>query len=229
MMLHFILKVFTFACAAFVCTANAYTIKEKFGTEHFALYEVILGKGEVYDNNLKQIIASDSASRNKFQTSTAVFEFGSVGLNGTIKEPMLGIITTENYSLGPKATFSYDDNAKNATFAGIYLTFEQLSKIADNRNVNALVLELVKLPLLLSNVPVSMVSKNYRGDLYYTVDSKAVVIDFAPIDSIFYKKDKLENLKANCRINMLLIADRSISHVPFFISAHGAVNDISCK
>lgn len=228
-MLHFIPKFLSFVCVTLACTANAYTINEKFGTEHFALYEVILGKGEVYDNNLKQIIASDSASRNKFQTSTAVFSFGSQGLSGTIKEPMLGIITTENYSQSPKANFSYDDSAKNATFAGIYLTFEQLSKIADNRNLNSLILELVKMPLLLSNVPVSMVSKNFKGDLYYTIDSKAMVIDFAPIDSIFYKKEKLEELKSNCKINMLMIADRSVSHVPFFISGHGAVNDIYCK
>lgn len=49
--------------ASFSFAANAYTLTEKFATKHYALYEVILGKGEVYDSSLKNIIANDVARK----------------------------------------------------------------------------------------------------------------------------------------------------------------------
>ena len=130
----------------------------------------------------------------------------------------------------PKSGIEFDDNAKNATYAGIYLTFKQLAKIADNKTLNTLIEELVQLPLLITDVPVSLVSKNYRDDLYYTAVDRAVLLDFAPIDSLFYTQNKLASLKDNkCKITILAMTDRTVLRVPYFISAHGAVNDIKCK
>ena len=39
--------------ASFSFATNAYTLTEKVATKHFALYEVILGKGEVSQNDLR--------------------------------------------------------------------------------------------------------------------------------------------------------------------------------
>ena len=82
--------------ASFSFATNAYTLTEKVATKHFALYEVILGKGEVYDSSLKNIIANDVARKGKYQATAAIFDTGSKGLSGTIAEPMLGVITADN-------------------------------------------------------------------------------------------------------------------------------------
>lgn len=214
-------------CLSF--TAHAYTLTEKVTTNHFGLYEVILGKGEVYDTSLKNIIASDVSRKGKYQATAAVFDNGSKGLSGTIAEPMLGVITAENYAQNTSSNITFDDNAKHATYAGIYLTFEQFSSIADNKNLSKLISELVSFPLVVSQVPVEMVSKNYRGELFYTTDCRALIFDFAPIDSVYYTRAQMEKVKRNCKVNLLAIPDRTVNRLPFFISAHGAVNDILCK
>lgn len=215
--------------ANFSSTASAYTLTEKIDTQHFALYEVILGNGEEYNSSLKNIIANDVAKKNKYQATAAVFSNGSKGLSGTIGEPMLGVITAENYAQNVSSNITFDDNAKHATYAGIYLTFEQFSSIADNKNLSKLISELVSFPLVISQVPLEMVSKNYRGELFYTTDSRSLVFDFAPIDSVYYTKEQIAKVKKNCRVNILAIADRTVNRIPFFISAHGAVNDILCR
>lgn len=218
------------SCIIAFNSVYAYTLNEKFSTNHYAVYEVILGKDEVYGDELKNIIAKDASSKNKFQTTSVIFPYQSPGLNSTIKESVLGIITTENYDSKKSPKILFDDNAKNATYAGIYLTFKQLAKIADNKTLNTLIEELVQLPLLITDVPVSLVSKNYRDDLYYTAVDRAVLLDFAPIDSLFYTQNKLASLKDNkCKITILAMTDRTVLRVPYFISAHGALNDIKCN
>ena len=215
--------------ASFSFAANAYTLTEKVATKHFALYEVILGKGEVYDSSLKNIIANDVARKGKYQATAAIFDTGSKGLSGTIADPMLGVITAENYSQNASSNITFDDNAKHATYAGIYLTFKQFSTLADNKNLSQLISELVSFPLVISQVPLEMVSKNYRGELFYTTDSRALIFDFAPIDSVYYTKAQMAKVKKDCKVNLLAIADRTVNRLPFFISAHGAVNDILCN
>ena len=150
-------------------------------------------------------------------------------MSGTIAEPMLGVITAENYSQNASSNITFDDNAKHATYAGIYLTFKQFSTLADNKNLSQLISELVSFPLVISQVPLEMVSKNYRGELFYTTDSRALIFDFAPIDSVYYTKAQMAKVKKDCKVNLLAIADRTVNRFPFFISAHGAVNDILCN
>ena len=204
---------------------HAYNIEAKFETQHYGVYQVTLNNSEIYGQSLKQIIAKDLASRKKFQ-STAV---GSKGMQSNIKEKMLGLITVENYDGTSSVTVNFDDRSKYASFIGIYMNFKQLAKIADNRTVNSLTSELAQVPMIIEEVPVTTVSKNYRGDLFYTVATGALVLDFQVIDSIYYDRKKLEAVTDKCKVSILSLADRYTENTPYFIGAHGAVNDITCK
>lgn len=209
--------------------ANAYTIEPRFETQHYGVYQVILGKGEVYGISLKQIIAKDLSSKKKFQATAAVYPTGSAAMNGTIKEPTVGIITTENYDGSKSVTVNLNDKAKNSSYVGIYLNFKQLKKIADNRTVNSLAAELAQMPLVLEEVPVDVVSKDFRGNLFYTAATGAVIFDFNVIDSLYYDKKKLESVTDKCKVNVLSLPDRHTNESPLFIAGHGAVNDIMCE
>lgn len=220
----------TCAIASSFTSVYAYELNEKFSTKHFAVYEVVLGKNEVFNESLKYIIAKDAASHNKYQTTSVVFPYRTQGLNSTINEPVLGIITTESYEGKNKTNIAYDDSAKTASYAGIYMTFKQLSKIADNKSSRLLIEELVNVPMVISDIPLSIVSKNFNKNLFYTASSNALVFDFQVIDSVYYKMDKLEKVNADkCTVSVLAIADRSVIRTPYFISAHGAVNNINCR
>ncbi len=212
-----------------ITSAHAYTIESRFETKHYGVYQVKLGKGEVYAAGLKQIIAKDLGSRKKFQATAAVYPFGSAGMNGTIKEPVLGIITTENYDGAKTFTVNIEDKIKTSSYVGIFIKFKQLSKISDNRTVNSLTTELAQVPLVLEGVPVSTVSTDYNGKLFYIATAGSLVIDFNVIDSLFYKRKKLEEVTDKCTVNILAIPDRYTEDAPFFIAAHGAVNDIMCE
>ncbi|MGN0903007.1 MAG: hypothetical protein ACI4M9_06965 [Succinivibrio sp.] len=223
---------FLLGTAAFlgICSdASAYLMDAKFKTDNYAVYEVILSKSETYSSELKHIIAKDLVAQKKFQTTAIVFPYNTQGLKGTIKEEALGVITTEQYNKANPATVLFDDKANAATYAGIYLTYSQLSKIADNRTVNSLVTELAKMPLVITDMPVTMVSKDFSGKLFYTISTGSIVLDFQPIDSLYYKKDQLKDVTNKCTISILAIADRTLGFYPYFIAAHGAVNDIKCK
>ena len=226
------IKSFITMCVCAFCSigvANAYKIEARFETQHYGVYQVILGKGEVYGISLKQIIAKDLSSRKKFQATAAVYPFESAGMNGTIKEPTVGVITTENYDGSSSVTVNLNDKAKNSSYVGIYLNFKQLSKIADNRTVNSLASELAQMPLVLEGVPVDVVSKDFRGNLYYTAATGAVILDFNVIDSLYYDKKKLESVTDKCTVNILSLPDRHTNESPLFIAGHGAVNDIICE
>lgn len=227
------LKSITTATIAFTLlianSAFAYNITPKFETKHYAVYEVLLGKNEEYNSVLKNIISKDIATRGKFQTTAAIFPYGSAGLKSTIKEDMLGMITSENYDGKTTVNISIDDKAKFATYAGIYIGFKQLSRIVDNRSLDALSVELTKIPLVIYDVPVTKVSEDYTGQLFFTATNSAVLLDFKVIDSIYYDSTKLRSVTNKCKVNILTMTDRFIETVPFYMSAHGAVNDIICK
>ncbi len=224
-------SVFTISLLALfaIGSANAYKIESRFETKHYGVYQVMLNKGEVYGNGLKQIIAKDLGNRKKFQATAAVYPADSAGMNGTIKEPTIGVITTENYDSSSQITVNIDDKVKTSSYVGIFINFKQLSKIADNRTVNSLVAELGQMPLVLEGVPVQVVSKDYKGNLFYTSSTGALVLDFNVIDSLYYNKKKLESVTDKCTVNLLALPDRHTEDAPFFISAHGAVNDIICE
>ncbi|SKA64104.1 hypothetical protein [Succinivibrio dextrinosolvens] len=216
-------------CAFYtIGSAYAYTMEARFETQHYGVYQVILGKGEVYGVSLKQIIAKDLSQRKKFQSTAVVYPNGSAAMNGTIKEPTVGIITTENYDGSSSVTVNLNDNAKTSSYVGIYLNFKQLSKLADNRTVNSLASELAQMPLVLEGVPVDVVSKDFRGNLFYTAATGAVILDFNVIDSLYYDRKKLESVKPKCKVNILSLPDRSTNEFPLYIAGHGAVNDIIC-
>ena len=93
------LSVFAAAMALiYTASSNAYVLTEKFVTEHYGVYEAILGKTEIYNDNLEQIMIKDMTARKKFQTTTIVFNYSSKGLSSTIKEPAVSVITTEQYN-----------------------------------------------------------------------------------------------------------------------------------
>jgi len=208
--------------------ANAYGIKAKFETQHYAVFEVILGRGEVYGQALKQIIAKDIASRAKFQSTAAVFPVGSKGMSGTINEKLLGIISTENYDGKTSVTVNFDDRSKLSSYVGIYMNFNRLAKIADNRTLNTLIPELAKVPLVIEKVQVETVAKDYKGDLFYVASKGSLIIDFKVVDSMYYTRKKLEEVNDKCYVNILAITDRFTRDSPFLLAGHGAVNDIVC-
>jgi len=212
----------------FTNQALAYNIKTKFETKHYAVFQVILGRSEVYGTNLKKIIAKDVAGRGKFQTTTAIYPDGSKGLDGTISEKVIGIITTENYDRKPQVTVNFNDRAKNSAYVGIYMNFKQLSKIADNRSLSTLASELAQVPLVLEDVPISVVSSDFSGKTIYTASSGAMILDFMVVDSLYYDKKKLAAATDKCRVNLLVITDRFTDFSPFFMGGHGAVNDLMC-
>ncbi|MBQ4245568.1 MAG: hypothetical protein II733_00250, partial [Succinivibrio sp.] len=165
-----------FSLLLFSLSSQAYQLNPKFETTHYGVYEVILDSVEKYDDSLRNIIARDLAVKKKFQSTAAVFKAGSKGLSGTINEPVLGIITTENYDGSDKINAAYNNHANNASSAGIYVTAKQLSKIADNRSVNPLLSELIQMPLLITDMDITLKSRNYRNQVFYTHASKALII-----------------------------------------------------
>lgn len=215
------------------CTLNsvyAYTTNPKFLTNHYAIFEITLGPDEEYGVPLKNIIAQEAISHSKYQSTSIIFPYQSPGLESTIKESALGVITTENYDKSKNAKVTIDDGAKYATYAGIYITFEQLKRIVDNRSTVGLIAELVQMPLIITDLKVDMVSKNFKGDLFYTSSNNAILLDFQAIDSLYYTSSKMASLKnGKCKVSVLAITDRSVAQIPYYIAAHGAVNDIKCS
>ena len=223
------LSVFTASLALFItASANAYILTEKFVTEHYGVYEAILGKTEVYNDNLEQIIIKDMADRKKFQTTTIVFSNTSNGLSSTIKEPAVSVITTEQYNNTIPPSVSINKNNRYATYSGIFVTQKQLSEMANNRTMQPYLLELAKVPLVLSDLQVQTVSRNFENKLFITNDIEGAVFDIQLIDSIFYTKEKMGEINSNCKINVLFITDRSTDNYPFLFAGHGALNNMKC-
>lgn len=211
-------------------SARSYQLNTKFETKHYGVYEALLEGGETYNESIRTIIAKDVAQKKKFQSTVAVFTQGSKGLNSTIKEPVLGIITTENYDGSDKVNASYNNHANTASAVGIYVTAKQLSKIADNRSLNPLLSELIQMPLLITEMDITLKSRNYQNKVFYTYASRALIVDLEVIDSVYYTKEEYrDKITDKCKVNVLAVADRALDHVPYFIAAHGAVNHIECK
>lgn len=223
------LSVFAAALALiYTASSNAYVLTEKFVTEHYGVYEAILGKTEIYNDNLEQIMIKDMTARKKFQTTTIVFNYSSKGLSSTIKEPAVSVITTEQYNNTIPATVNISKDNRYATYSGIFVTQKQLSEMANNKTMQPYFLELSKVPLVLSDLEVQSVSRNFENKLFITNDIKGAVFDIQLIDSIFYTKEKMNELKPNCKINVLFITDRATDNYPFMFAGHGALNDMKC-
>ena len=100
--------------------------------------------------------------------------------------------------------------------------------MANNKTMQPYLLELSKVPLVLSDLEVQSVSRNFENKLFITNDIKGAVFDIQLIDSIFYTKEKMNDLNSNCKINVLFITDRATDNYPFIFAGHGALNDMKC-
>ena len=59
----------------------------------------------------------------------------------------------------------------------------------------------------------------------YTTSIAAITLD----KEVILNEKIILKVKKDCKVNLLAIADRTVNRLPFFISAHGAVNDILCN
>ena len=146
---------------AFLSTQSfAYQWSEAFVTENFAVNEVILDVNEKLDDKIKQMLIKEISRQNKKQTTTAVFAHGKKGLKGTINEPLLALIQSQSYSKDLHINFK--TNNQYATDVGIYLDDKTLRLFIDNKNLHNLVLELQKLPLVLSDLNIAQSSLDFE-------------------------------------------------------------------
>ncbi len=212
--------------------ALAYKLTTPFKSEHFAVNQVILDPNEQYNATLKQMLKRDSAitckGSGKLQVTTAVFPAGSQGF-GAISEKVLAVIYASGYS--QQEVLDFDEHAGYAAWAGLRFSTESLMAIVDNRTTSVLLDELEGMPLLITNFKVDKKSSDYRNETYFTMKNKGMVIDFSPIDSLYYTKEQQKKIIRGCKLILMGRPDRLMcrGEIPLFLSLHGAVNDISCK
>ncbi len=229
-------QVFKTAALVLLATASgayAYQLTTPFQTDHFAINQVILDESEEFNEGLQQIIANDVTTMSqdgcKFQTVTAVFPHRSNGLSGSISEQMYGLHTFSNYGTG-KAVEDFNTKSTRATDVGIYMSIKQLSDMVDNRATNKLLNELARLPLIITDFEVTAKTYDFQENLFFTFKNKALVLDFNAVDSLYYTKEQLREVKPGCKLTIMSLTDRALTvGAPIFISFHGAVNNINCK
>lgn len=219
------------AASAYFSSASAYELTTPCKSGHFALHQVILERYENYDEELRQDLTRDLQVQNRmnklYQSSAAIFPYQSKGLKGTIGESMLGILSISNYATGENQITLV--NANTASYAGLYFSFAQLKDFVDNKVLNSLFEELLRLPLMVTDIPVSAVGFDSKGSFYLTGRNKAMILDMRAEDSAYYSKDEIRAIKAGeCKIDALVFIERAAPELPLFISARAAVNNISC-
>lgn len=226
-------KLIVLFLASIICTSSfAYDFKAKFQTKHFAVNEVILQKGEEADQNFLQILSKkiklDDIKNRRYQSTTVVFNYGSNGLDGNINEKVLATISVFNYERN-NPQIVINDKVKTATEAGLYMTYQFLVDMVDNRNLSTLIPELTGVPLVITQIPASQKSLDYQNNFYITSRSNALIMDINIIDSMYYTKDKwISNINPKCTVSVLGIVDRLSDGVPLFLGMHGALNNIQC-
>ena len=198
-------------------SAQAYETKTVFQTEHFAINQVILGENEPFDGPIQSSITGDIQALNRlnklYQSTTVIFPAGSQGYTGKINTPIEGVLTISNYDSGKDRIF-LNRNAKFMTNGGLYIDYTQLVEMINQRYLNKLIGEFKSIPLVLTNVPVSV--------------SDATIIDTRIDDSVFYPKDDYYKLHKNCKVDLLLFTDRIVPNIPLFISGRAALNRMEC-
>lgn len=224
-----------FACALALglsAPAFAYQSRTAFESPHFAIYEVILDAADTMeDPNLETKITVEFLAKTKeegrYQTTTAIFPFGSKGLTGTINEPMLGSLTIAAY--GGEERYSFDETAKYAAFAGLALNMDMLKDFVDQKVLNNLIPELSRLPLLIKDIELERVGLDYNQTLIVDARNKAVIMDLSVIDSMFYSKEQMNTaLTKGCKVDALVIIDRMLHGIPLFIHGRSSINYINC-
>ena len=221
------------AALIFCSSAWSYQITAPYKSAHFALYQVVLDAHERFDDSLRFEITRELQTQNRlnksYQSSAMIFPYGSQGLKGTIGTEALGLISISNYATG-NDQIVFNPNAKSASYAGLYFSFDLLTQFADNKMLNPLMQELLSLPLAVTDIPVSAAGFDSKGNFYVTARHGAILLDLRLDDSVYYTRQDIYSLKGrkNCTIDALIFTERAAADLPLFISARAAVNNISC-
>lgn len=237
---HSLCKVVTACglCAFFSASAQAYTIQTVYKSEHFAVNQVILEEHETLDAPTQSSITGDIQAQNRlnhlYQSTTAIFPYGSPGYTGKINTPLDAVLTISNFGTG-KDRIVFNRNLNYATDAGIYLSYDQIIEMINQRLLNSLMLELKEVPVVLTNVPVSYQGFDKTINSYFiSAIDDGLVLDMRIDDSVYYNKESFFPvdgkyvLNDSCKVDVLLFIDRMADKIPFFISGRAALNKVTC-
>lgn len=218
--------------STFLSTAQAYEIKTVFHTEHFAINQVILGQNETLDGPTQSSITGDIQTLNRsnklYQSTTVVFPAGSPGYTGRINTPIEGVLTISNYNSNKDRIF-FDTNAQYAANGGLYIGYEQLSEMINQKVLNTLIGELKDLPVVYTDVPVSGTGFDPTTNSFFVTGiSDATILDARIDDSTYYTKETYYKLNKSCKVDLLFFTDRIVPNIPLFISGRAAINRITC-
>lgn len=224
---------------AFMCApAQAYKIQTVFKTEHFAINQVLLNEEETLDAPTQSAITGDIQAQNRlnrlYQSTTVIFPAGSPGYTGKINTPVEAILSISNYGSG-KDRIVFNRNVRYACDGGIYLSFEQIVEMINQRVLNNLLTELKKVPVILTNMPVSNQGLDPTTGAYYmTAIDDGLIIDMRVDDSVYYGREAFYPnggafpLNDSCKVDVLLFIDRMSDNLPVFMSGRAAINRIVC-
>lgn len=213
--------------------AQAYELTNVFKTEHFAINQVVLGPNETLDGVTQSAITNDVRQQNRldrlYQSTTVVIKNGGLGFKGKINAPIEGVLTIANFGTG-KDRILFNTNARTMSDAGLYVSFDQLIEMVNQKSFTPLLLELEKLPLIVTNVPVTKAGYDrYAKAFYVTAYDPAIIMDLRIDDSVGYKVNSKFELNDTCRINVLTFVNRMVDEIPVFISGRAALNSVTCK
>lgn len=219
-------------CSGMLNNAQAYETSTVFRSEHYAINQVILGNHEEFGGPIQSSITGDIQTfnrlKNLYQSTTVIFPSGSVGFTGKLNTPALGVLTISNYGSG-KDRIYMNRNAKYTTFGGIYVSYKQLIEMINQRMLNPLIKEFTKLPIILSDIPVSATGFDPTTNSFFVTSvSDAVILDARIDDSVFYPKAEYQKLHQNCKVDLMLFTDRIVTNIPLFMSGRAAINGIKC-
>lgn len=225
-------------CAFLSASAQAYSLKTVFKSEHFAINQVILDENETLDAPTQSSITGDIQAQNRlnrlYQSTTVIFPAGSPGYVGKINTPVDAVLTISNFGSG-KDRIVFNRSMKYSTDGGIYLSFEQILEIINQKVLNSLLPELKLLPVVVTNLPVSNQGVDPTTGAYYiTAIDDGIIIDMRVDDSVYYTREEYYPtvgkyvLNDSCKVDVLLFIDRMSTKLPVFISGRAAINRISC-
>lgn len=219
-------------CSVMLNDAQAYETSTIFQSEHYAINQVILDKHEEFGGPIQSSITGDIQTfnrlKNLYQSTTVIFPSGSVGFTGKLNTPALGVLTISNYGSG-KDRIYMNRNAKYTTFGGIYISYKQLIEMINHRVLNSLIKEFKKLPIIISDVPVSATGFDpTTSSFFVTSASDAVILDVRIDDSVFYPKEEYQKLHQNCKVDLMFFIDRIVTNIPLFMGGRAAINSIKC-
>lgn len=236
---HLIKAVAACGLAASICApAHAYTFQEVFKTEHFAINQILLDENETLDTPTQASITSDIQAKNRlsrlYQSTTVIFPAGSPGYTGKINTPVEAVLSISNFGSG-KDRIAFNRTMNYSCYGGIFMSFEQIIEMINQRVLNSLLPELKKLPLVLTNMPVSNQGIDPTTNAYYiTSVDEGLIIDMRIDDSVYYSRDAFYPneggypLNDSCKVDVLLFVDRMTENLPEFISGRAAINKIVC-